>query len=264
MSISRHVISPRVLRPRQQRSEFFLLFSIHYSAIFAQREGGGSRASMLLQGAYRSFANGEEVGVLLSVLQKRRTESPDALEINLNFSVVVVTTNGLRRSIDFVQTARGCVYSTVTNSPGRLDARARAASSSVSQSLCHQVSLTHGRCHDAATATNATAKVSAQQHAQQRKRQSRRKPLRSKTQAHSLAASRLLLASAFHRSCKHKKPFPCAATNPSHKPAAGGTTSGSRPRGAAATTTSEKGETPLDSLRHCVRLTSLMMMGVRT
>ena len=149
----------------------------------------------------------------------------------------------MRRSIDFVQTARGCVvqYSHKLSLTSRRDAAFQCLSPSP------QVSL--------------TAKVRSSTQRTTRKRQSRRKPLRSKSNsrnAHSLATSRLLLArcalSLVQVGASTKSLSLCSSTK-SQAPA-GGTTSGSRPsgRGGYHERVGE-GETPLDLLRCCVRLT---------
>ena len=155
-----------------------------------------------------------------------------ALENNL-CSVAVVSTNGLRRSIDFVQTARGCVYSHQTLQTSR-----RAPPFTLS---CHQVSpslLGVCHCHSATQRQKCAASKQASTLAT-RKRQSRRKPLRSKEShpkrppdAHSLGfCSR---ARVFARASKKAFLRAAQVRRAVQHPAAG--------RGAAATTSSNEKE----------------------
>ena len=138
----------------------------------------------------------------------------------------------MRRSIDFVQTARGCVvqYSHKLSLTSRRDA--------AFQCLSLSPSLTHGRRHAATTPRQKCAAARSAQHARGKVAESRSgvKAIR-ETLTRSLPLGFCSRAALF-RSCKSvqaQKAFPCAAA-PSHKlrravqhPAAG-------LRGAAATT----------------------------
>ena len=159
----------------------------------------------------------------------------------------------LRRSIDFVQTARGCVvqYSHKLSLTSRRDA-------ALSVSVTKSPSLTHGRvprCHGQKCAAARSA-----QHARGKVAESRSgvKAIRETlTRSLPLGFCSRSRASLF-RSCKSvqsTKSLSLCSSTKSQAPA-GGTTSGSRPsgRGGYHERVGE-GETPLDLLRCCVRLT---------
>lgn len=155
----------------------------------------------------------------------------------------------LRRSIDFIQTARGCVvqYSHKLSLTSR---RARGLSVSVTVTKSHSRRVP--RCHD------ATAKVrSSTQHARGKVAESRSgvKAIR-ETLTRSLPLGFCSRSRALFRSCKrckHKKPFlvqhqvTSSGGRYNIRQPAFGARRLPRARG--------EGETPLDLLRCCVRLT---------
>ena len=145
---------------------------------------------------------------------------------------------------------RGCVYSH-SHKTLLTSRRARPVHQSVTKSHIRRVRT---------LATTPRQKCAAARSTQERNTQKAKSPKAApepeirttlkRSLAHSLA--RCISASAR----ASREPFTTTTVHLCmHAPRAGGTTSGSRPRGAAATIDDERGETPLDSLRYCVRRT---------